>query len=115
MSDVKIVKSPNFERNLDSSQMGRQIERNTWKSEELLKQASNAIAPVDKGLLRQNVGTKKTRSSKGYTAETTWHQPYAGVRYTKNKKNPQTRYWIKKGYDRVQSKLQTIMNEGVIK
>lgn len=107
---IKEKKSTNFNRNLNSKEMKMQIEKNLFKSSEILKQTSNDIAPIDTGQLRSNVSTKNS----GTTSKVKWEQPYAGKVYVKNNKNPQTTKWIEKGYDKKKKVLDNIMTQGVV-
>lgn len=111
---IREQKSKNFDRNLNSAPMLKKIRYNTFKASEVLKQKSNSIAPVDTGKLRQNVTQVKSSSSNVFRETVTWQQPYAGVRYTKNKKNPQSKYWVKKGYKAKKNELSKIQRDGVI-
>lgn len=107
---MKIKKSKNFDRNLNSKQISKVGEKNTYAASEILKRESNKIAPLDKGPLRDNVITKNRNN----ISNVLWAQPYSGIRYTVNKKNPQTRYWIRKGYKAKQKTIQKRMKKGVI-
>jgi hypothetical protein len=108
---MKVKKSSNFDRNMDFNKMEKEIQTNLYASSEILKQASNKIAPLDKGTLRQNVKTVNS----GLKSTVTWEQPYAGERYTNNKKNPQTTRWIEKGASAKKKELDNRMNKGVLK
>lgn len=104
-------KSKDFDRNLDSRAMNKQIEKNLYKASEILKDTSNQIAPIDTGQLRSNVETK----NRNFESNVIWEQPYAGKVYEKNKKNPQTTKWIEKGYNKKRNTLERIMREEVVK
>lgn len=103
-------KSKDFDRNLNSKTMSKQIEKNLFKASSILMQTSNAIAPIDTGMLRNN--TKRTDS--GLTSTVIWQQPYAGKVYNVNYKNPQTKFWIRKGYQQKRVVLQKIAMENVV-
>ncbi len=107
---VKKTKSKDFDRNLDSAVMNKQIQKNLYASSEILKDTSNSIAPVQSGQLRSNT---KTINS-GMKSEVTWEQPYAAIRYQKNNKNPQTTHWVQKGYKKKRQVLNNRMTEGVV-
>lgn len=104
-------KSKDFDRNLNSPEMERQIKNNLYKASEILKDTSNQIAPIDTGQLRSNVDT----NNRGLESNVIWQQPYAGKVYEKNKKNPQTTKWIEKGYNKKRNTLERIMREEVVK
>lgn len=103
-------KSKDFDRNLDSVAMAKQIQKNLYKASNILRQTSNAIAPIDTGKLRSNVKT----TNSGNVSTVVWEQPYAGKVYVKNNKNPQTTKWIKKGYDKKKKVLDNVMTQGVV-
>lgn len=105
-------KSNDFDRNLDSGIINKQIIKNLYKASEILKDTSNSIAPIDTGQLRSNVDTTIKQKNE---VKVTWEQPYAGKVYEKNNKNPQTTKWIEKGYERKRAVLQKIMKDGVVK
>lgn len=106
---LKSSKSKDFDRNLDASAMVAQIRKNQYKGSEILKDASNAIAPFDTGQLRNHVNSRVL----GDDVIVTWEQDYAGVRYFNNKKNPHTTKWIEKGFMKKRSVLMKVMTEGV--
>lgn len=115
MATVKSKKSGNFDRNLNSRAMVRQIESNTWASSEILKDASNNIAPIENGDLRQETTTKKQLGSGFFSHFVYWNAPYAKIRYEVNKKNPKTTKWIEKGFAQKSKVLMRKMREGVLK
>jgi hypothetical protein len=105
----KVIKSKNFDRNLDSKAMNKQIDKNNYKASEILRDTANYIAPIDSGDLRQNV-TKKIVFQK---YQLIYNMPYSGLRYEKNNKNPQTTHWVEKGYKKKKKVLSEIMDKGV--
>lgn len=110
-----VRKSKNFDRNLDSKKAVDQIEKNLYQASEILKDTSNAIAPIDSGKLRSNVTTQFIIKKIKITSRVVWKQPYAGIRYVKNDKNPQTMKWVEKGYKKKRKVLENKMKEGVLK
>lgn len=107
---MKIKKSKNFNKNLNGSRISKQVLKNTYAASEILKLASNKIAPIASGQLRSNVIPKKKPNGENVL----WAQPYSGIRYVKNFKNPQTRYWIRKGYSNKKIVIQNRMKKDVI-
>lgn len=109
---IKEKKSKNFNRNLNSKEMKKQIEDNVYEASEILKHTANDIAPIDNGDLRDNV-SKPIQVGKT-SFKVIWKQPYAGKVYRKNNKNPQTTKWIEKGYNKKKKVLDNTMTRGVL-
>ena len=112
---VKIEKSGNFDKNLDSKLSKEQIRKNTFASSEIWKDEANQIAPIDTGSLRQNTTTKNTTKGNKFVSQVTWNAVYAEERYYTNYKNPQTTRWVEKAYDRKKKQIDSVMKRGVIK
>lgn len=108
---MKIIKSKNFDTNLDASRMTRQISDNIQITLEEARDNANEIAPFDTGELRDSAKITMTQNG----GEIEWGVPYANRVYHTNRKNPQTTEWAKKDFDRNGDKYLKQMKEGVIK
>ena len=109
-------KSSGFDRNLNSKPMKSQIQQNLYKSEEILFQASNQIAPFDPNRrtgshLRQDTSL----AINGMSLTRTWNKDYAGERYVSNNKNPHTTRWIEKGEAKTRAVRLNIAAQNVVK
>lgn len=102
---MKEKKSPGFDRSFDTSIQQRQMQQRLWKCSELLTQFANRIAPIDTGDLRQMITKRRMQNS----IVVIWDVVYAGIRYEVNKKNPDTRFWIRKAYEQNRQKFLNIM------
>lgn len=111
---LTIKKSIHYDRDKDFNAMNAQVQKNTWKANEILKQTSNAIAPIDTGRLRQNVTNRKSPGKTSTSAYVEWRQPYSGTVYMTNYKNPQTKHWVEQGYNKKQAVLLKVMQEKVV-
>lgn len=111
MSGIKVTKSPNFDRNLNSTEALRVLSANFKKNLRVARESSNQIAPIDDGTLRKSATVHDTGLTSGYIE---WDVPYANRRYFENKKNPQTKEWCKQDYEKHKEGYLKNLTKGVI-
>lgn len=105
-------KSKNFDRNLNSSAMIKQLDKNLEITVNLAGGNANQIAPLDKGNLRRS---KKVVKLGIGTWAVTWDIVYATVRYFKNNLHPQTTKWAEKDAEKNKENYIKKIMDGVIK
>lgn len=105
-------KSKNFDRNLNSSAMIKQLDKNLEITVNLAGGNANQIVPLDKGNLRRS--KKVVKLGVGVWA-VTWNLAYAVVRFYKNNLHPQTTRWTERDYEKNGNKYIAEIRNGVIK
>lgn len=106
---VSIKKSAGFDKSLDANYKLKLIQNNLVKVGKIAGENSNRIAPFDTGKLRNSLVTKAIQ----FRFINEWTAEYSAIRYNNNKKNPSTKEWAEKDFNKNKDKYLEIIKKGV--